>query len=74
MGYLLILIICNVIFTNALTLKNCLFDVPVSNHGARIRLLTRFKRIEIDIKNPSELGGLKSIEYAKYTIQVKQNF
>ena len=59
---------------NALAqIRDTLFDVPVSNHGARIRLISRLKTIGEDliIKNPSEVGGLKSPEYAKFSIHGK---
>jgi diadenosine tetraphosphate (Ap4A) HIT family hydrolase/glutathione S-transferase len=43
-----------------------LFDVPVSNHGARCRLILYKKDIpssEVSIVSPGEIGGLKSPEY-----------
>lgn len=45
--------------------KNVLYDVPVSNNGARIRLLIYKKKLqdEIEIKSPVELGGLSSDAY-----------
>lgn len=46
--------------------KPTLFDVPVSNHGARVRFLIYSKGLEskIDIKSPMEFnGGIKSPEY-----------
>jgi hypothetical protein len=46
-----------------------LFDSPVSNHGARVRLIAKLKTIKLEIKSPAEIGGLSSPEYSKYTIQ-----
>jgi len=45
--------------------KPTLYDVPVSNNGARVRLLLYWKGLERDfrIENPSVLGGLKSEAY-----------
>lgn len=46
--------------------SSTLFDMPVSNHGARCRLILVEKGIpesEVRIAKPSELGGLKSEEY-----------
>ncbi len=43
-----------------------LFDAPVSNHGARCRLILYKKEIpssEVSIVSPGEIGGLKSPEY-----------
>jgi len=45
--------------------QDTLFDMPVSNHGARCRMVIYKKGIESDVRiaPPSELGGLKSLEY-----------
>ena len=45
--------------------KNIFYDVPVSNNGARNRLIICWKNIEdeFEFKNPSTLGGLKSPEF-----------
>ena len=42
-----------------------LYDVPVSNNGARIRIAIYAKGLEdrIEVKAPTALGGLKSDEY-----------
>ena len=42
-----------------------LYDLPVSNHGARVRLLLYKKGLESAVKivSPKELGGLRSDEY-----------
>ena len=42
-----------------------LYDVPVSNNGARIRIAIYAKGLEdrIQVKAPTALGGLKSDEY-----------
>lgn len=45
--------------------KMILYDVPVSNNGARIRALLYRKQLEahVDIRSPAELGGLASESY-----------
>ncbi|WPT18001.1 Glutathione S-transferase F14 [Picochlorum sp. SENEW3] len=45
--------------------KFVLYDVPVSNNGARIRNLIYKKKLDqfIDIKSPMEIGGLRSETY-----------
>ncbi|KAF8069416.1 GST3 [Scenedesmus sp. PABB004] len=45
--------------------KPTLIDVPVSNHGARVRHIIYAKGLEgeIDIASPAALGGLGSAEY-----------
>jgi glutathione S-transferase len=50
-----------------------LYDTPVSNNGARCRIIIYHKHLEDDIKilSPSELGGLKSEEYLKLNPQGK---
>ena len=42
-----------------------LYDMPVSNHGARVRLLLYKKRLEseVAIAKPGDLDGLVSEEY-----------
>jgi glutathione S-transferase len=47
--------------------KLVLYDVPVSNNGARIRLLLYKKRLTdvIDIASPMEIGGLQGEEYGR---------
>ena len=53
--------------------KNVLYDVPVSNNGARCRLIIYWKQLEDEfaITNPSEVGGLKSEEYLAMNPQGK---
>jgi glutathione S-transferase len=53
--------------------KPTLYDVPVSNNGARVRLLLYWKGLERDfrIENPSVLGGLKSEAYLELNPQGK---
>ena len=53
--------------------KPTLYDVPVSNNGARVRLLLYWKGLERDfrIENPSVLGGLKSEAYLALNPQGK---
>jgi glutathione S-transferase len=50
-----------------------LFDAPISNHGARVRLLIYAKNIkqEFNIVSPGTLGGLKSPDYLKMNPQGK---
>lgn len=48
-----------------------LFDVPVSNHGARVRMIARAKNINLQIIPPSDIGGLKSESYLKLNPQGK---
>eukprot|EP00607_Mallomonas_marina_P007205 CAMPEP_0182416654 /NCGR_PEP_ID=MMETSP1167-20130531/1029_1 /TAXON_ID=2988 /ORGANISM="Mallomonas Sp, Strain CCMP3275" /LENGTH=261 /DNA_ID=CAMNT_0024589633 /DNA_START=124 /DNA_END=909 /DNA_ORIENTATION=+ len=45
--------------------KDTLYDVPVSNHGARIRMILKAKGLEsqVEIVSPMTLGGLKSPEF-----------
>ena len=45
--------------------KDVLYDLPVSNHGGRVRMIVYEKRIDkkIDFQEPSKLGGLKSQAY-----------
>ena len=42
-----------------------LYDVPVSNNGARIRCLIYKKKLQdfIEVKSPMEIGGLSSEAY-----------
>lgn len=43
-----------------------LYSTPLSNYGARVTLLLKWKGIteeEVSTRNPSELGGLKSERY-----------
>jgi glutathione S-transferase len=50
-----------------------LYDAPVSNNGARCRIIIYHKGLEdkIKITSPSELGGVKSEEYLKRNPQGK---
>lgn len=64
--------------TTALTLnmaaKHTLYDLPVSNNGARCRLILYKKNIpaeEVTIVSPMDLGGLKSPEYLALNPQGK---
>lgn len=51
--------------------KDILYDMPISNHGARVRMIISAKNIGnfIDIKQPSEIGGMKSVDYLKLNAQ-----
>lgn len=53
--------------------KPILYDMPVSNNGARCRLVLYWKGLEdkVDVVSPSELGGLKSEEYLALNPQGK---
>ena len=54
--------------------KSLLYDVPVSNNGARCRLIIYKKKIppsEVDIVSPATIGGLKSPEYLEKNPQGK---
>ena len=39
----------HIVFALSLAAKDILYDVPVSNHGARIRLIARLKNIELEV-------------------------
>ena len=61
---------------NALRLSmntETLYDMPVSNHGARVRMVIASKKIAplVRIAQPSEIGGLKSAEYLSLNLQGK---
>ena len=66
------LLFVSISFSMSLHSIDTLYDAPVSNHGARIRLLANFKQIKdsLAIKSPTDIGGLKSEEYSKLSIQV----
>lgn len=53
--------------------KEVLYDMPVSNHGARVRMIIYSKGIEtqIDINDPKVLGGAKSVKYMQLNRQGK---
>ena len=53
--------------------KPILYDLPVSNNGARVRMAIYLKKLEgeIDIVSPMELGGLRSPEYLQVNPQGK---
>lgn len=57
----------------ALAVKEVLFDTPVSNHGARVRMIIKAKGLadRIEIKSPDSIGGLKSPEYLAMNAQGK---
>lgn len=57
-------------------LDSVLYDMPVSNNGARVRMLLKSKGLlslehRIRIRPPSDLGGLKSEEYLALNPQGK---
>lgn len=56
-----------------LSMSTALYDLPVSNHGARVRLILYKKGIEaaVPIVSPMELGGLRSAEYLALNPQGK---
>jgi hypothetical protein len=52
--------------------KEVLYDMPVSNHGARNRIIIRSKKLDssiIDIRAPDSIGGLKSEAYLAFWSQ-----
>mmetsp|Transcript_10631 Transcript_10631/g.25680 ORF Transcript_10631/g.25680 Transcript_10631/m.25680 type:complete len:200 (-) Transcript_10631:790-1389(-) len=54
--------------------KHTLFDIPVSNNGARCRIIVNKKQLdesEVSISSPAELGGFRSEEYLKVNPQGK---
>ncbi|KAL6765678.1 glutathione s-transferase [Haematococcus lacustris] len=53
--------------------KPILVDVPVSNHGARVRFVLYKKGLaeQYDIKSPADFGGLKSSTYLELNAQGK---
>eukprot|EP00877_Chromochloris_zofingiensis_P012563 jgi/Chrzof1/7560/Cz02g28130.t1 len=53
--------------------KPTLFDVPVSNHGARVRHVIYFKGLQdtFDIVSPGSVGGLASDAYKSLNPQGK---
>jgi len=57
-----------------MTASSTLYDLPVSNNGARCRLILYKKCItadEVKIASPMELGGLKSSDFLKLNPQGK---
>ena len=50
-----------------------LYDLPVSNNGARVRAVIYYKGLEeqVNIVSPMELGGLKSAEFLALNPQGK---
>jgi len=51
-----------------------LYDLPVSNNGARCRMVLYYKEVpeeEVNIVSPMDIGGLKSEEFLKYNPQGK---
>ena len=51
-----------------------LYDLPVSNNGARVRMLLYYKDVKPDqvaIVSPMELGGLRSEDYLAVNPQGK---
>lgn len=57
-----------------ITSKQTLYDIPVSNNGARCRMILYKKNIptsEVSIVAPTEIGGLKSNEYMSINPQAK---
>ncbi|KAL1495365.1 hypothetical protein AB1Y20_016734 [Prymnesium parvum] len=53
---------CPPLLSLAMSVSVVLYDLPVSNHGARVRLLLYKKSLEaeVPIASPAELGGLAS--------------
>jgi len=60
--------------TSSASPKSILYDLPVSNNGARCRIILYKKEIseeEVKIVSPMELGGLKTPEYLAFNPQGK---
>ncbi|CAJ1934723.1 unnamed protein product [Cylindrotheca closterium] len=54
--------------------KHTLYDIPVSNNGARCRIIINKKQLEeseVSILSPAQLGGFRSEEYLKVSPQGK---
>ena len=54
--------------------KEVLYDMPVSNHGARVRMILKAKNLvgnNVEIRQPAELGGLTSPDFEKLNPQRK---
>lgn len=53
--------------------KEVLFDMPVSNHGARCRMIIKSKQLQslISISKPDDIGGLKGPTYLSLNPQGK---
>lgn len=54
--------------------REILYDMPVSNHGARCRMIIKAKGLlgnSVEIQQPAALGGLVSPEYAALNPQKK---
>ena len=53
--------------------QSTLYDLPVSNHGARVRMVLYKRGLEDKVKivSPMELGGLRSAEYMALNPQAK---
>jgi len=70
---MLVFVLFITLTTAASALKSVLYDVPVSNHGARVRMIINSKGIasEVAMKPPTELGGLTSPEYRRLNPQGK---
>jgi len=58
---------------DAMVASTTLYDIPISNHGARVRLILYKKKLEAAVKivSPGELGGLGSDEYLSLNPQGK---
>ena len=62
----LILVLGTLLSMMSLNHGGILYDVPVSNHGARIRMIIYGKDLkDIEVMDPSTIGGMKSEEYLK---------
>jgi glutathione S-transferase len=50
-----------------------LYNMPISNYGARVRMIISAKKIvdKVEILSPTEIGGLKSPEYLSLNLQGK---
>jgi hypothetical protein len=48
--------------------KDILYDIPVSNHGARLRVIIKSKGIEnfIELKSPQDVGFLLKLLFYQF--------
>ena len=67
-----LIVLLGVLTSSCSALQGVLYDLPVSNHGARVRMILRQKGIRtVRIEAPQTLGGLKSDEYLALNAQGK---
>jgi glutathione S-transferase len=69
-AFSLLVVFC---FVPMIISKDILYDLPVSNYAARVRIILKSKVLynQIERKDPQSIGGLKSLEYLKLNPQGK---